>query len=208
MWLSRSTRKRFAKVLPTLLLNFSQLKFSNMPERKVFKFYKSYFDVYNELDNKNKIEFIEALFNKQFYGIEPTNLKGLAKFAYISQKHNIDAQVAGYESKVAPIEPPSVPPIIPPNAQDKEEKKKEKKEEIELKEIPAFSDFEIYALIKEPKLNLKSLKLKYDSWTENNWKDGNGKDIKNWKVKLLNTIPFLKVDEVSNSKPYVNFKRT
>lgn len=75
---------------------------------------------------------------------------------------------------------------------------KEKKEEVQL--IPAFSDFEIYALIKEPRLNIQSLKLKYESWIANDWKDGNDKKIKNWKSKLLNTIPYLKLDE-DKSKP-------
>lgn len=67
--------------------------------RKGFNFYRSYFDVYNELPDKDKNKFIEALLNKQFYGIEPTDLEGMARFAYLSQKHNIDSQVEGYENK-------------------------------------------------------------------------------------------------------------
>ena len=67
--------------------------------RKGFNFFKSYFDVYNELGDKAKIEFIDALLKKQFWGVEPINLKGMANFAYISQKHSIDSQVKGYEDK-------------------------------------------------------------------------------------------------------------
>ena len=37
-----------------------------------------------------------------------------------------------------------------------------------------------------------SLKSKFLSWQENNWKDGNNKPIKSWKSKIRNTIPFLK----------------
>jgi len=37
-----------------------------------------------------------------------------------------------------------------------------------------------------------SLKSKFLSWEENNWKDGNNKPIKSWKSKIRNTIPFLK----------------
>jgi hypothetical protein len=37
-----------------------------------------------------------------------------------------------------------------------------------------------------------SLKSKFSSWEENNWKDGNNKPIKSWKSKIRNTIPFLK----------------
>ena len=67
--------------------------------RKAFNFYLSYFDVYQELSDKDKLIFIDALLNRQFYGVEPTDLKGMVKFAYISQKHNIDAQVEGFENK-------------------------------------------------------------------------------------------------------------
>lgn len=67
--------------------------------RKAFSFYKSYFDVYKELSDKDKLIFIDALLNRQFYGVEPTDLKGMVSFAYISQKHNIDAQVEGFENK-------------------------------------------------------------------------------------------------------------
>ena len=67
--------------------------------RKAFNFYLSYFDVYQELSDKDKLIFIDALLNRQFYGVEPTDLKGMVSFAYISQKHNIDAQVEGFENK-------------------------------------------------------------------------------------------------------------
>ena len=70
-------------------------------ERKIFKFYKSYFDVLNELEtDKAKIEYLNAIFNKQFYDIDPINLKGIVKFAYISQKHSIDKQVKGFKDAV------------------------------------------------------------------------------------------------------------
>lgn len=71
-----------------------------MAERKAFNFYRSYFDVFNELENdKDKLSFITALLERQFCGITPEKLKGMAKFAYMSQRFNIDSQVDGYESK-------------------------------------------------------------------------------------------------------------
>lgn len=68
-------------------------------KRKGFNFFRSYYDVFNELENEDKLAFIEALLDKQFLGINPTNLKGLAKFAWISQVNSIDSQVKGYEDK-------------------------------------------------------------------------------------------------------------
>ena len=65
-------------------------------ERKGFNFYKSYYDVYKELSKSDKAIFIDALLNRQFHGVEPEGLKGMVKFAYISQKYNIDKQVKGF----------------------------------------------------------------------------------------------------------------
>jgi len=59
------------------------------------------------------------------------------------------------------------------------------------KNIPAFDDFKNYVLENEPNIDLKALELKYKSWIENDWKDGNNKPIKKWKSKILNTIQFL-----------------
>ena len=69
-----------------------------MAERKLFKFYKSYYDVACELADKDRLAFYDAIMGRQFLGIEP-NLKGIAKLAYVSQKHNIDAQVKGWEDR-------------------------------------------------------------------------------------------------------------
>ena len=59
-------------------------------------------------------------------------------------------------------------------------------------DIPAFDEFKTYALSKEKTLDVSNLKLKYEAWIENGWKDGNNKPIIKWKAKLLNTIPHLK----------------
>jgi hypothetical protein len=66
--------------------------------RKGFNFYRSYYDVANELNDSDKLKFLWALIQKQFEGID-TELTGMAKFAYLSQKFNIDTQVLGYENK-------------------------------------------------------------------------------------------------------------
>ena len=68
-------------------------------KRKGFNFFRSYYDVYNELNDKDKVAFMNALLDRQFLGVKPTNLEGMAKFAYISQTNSIDSQVKGYEHK-------------------------------------------------------------------------------------------------------------
>ena len=90
-----------------------------LTKRKGFNFFRSYYDVYNELNDKDKVQFMDALLDRQFLGVKPHDLKGMAKFAYISQTNSIDTQIKGYEDKTGNklqggIAPPTVPPTAPP----------------------------------------------------------------------------------------------
>lgn len=82
------------------------------------------------------------------------------------------------------------------NTQSKEEYSKVDKNK--LNNIPEFSEFLFYALEQKPLIDEFSVKAKYESWFENDWKDGNDKKIVNWKTKLKNTLPYLK--EKSSAK--------
>lgn len=103
-------------------------------KRKGFNFFRSYFDVYNELNDVDKMIFIDALLNKQFLGKNPENITGMAKFAWISQVNSIDSQVKGYEDKTGTKLPLSNPPYVggktTPTGQV-EEKGEEKGKEIQ-----------------------------------------------------------------------------
>jgi hypothetical protein len=108
-----------------------------LTKRKGFNFFRSYYDVYNELEtNADKVAFIDALLDRQFLGIKPENLKGMAKFAYISQTNSIDSQVKGYEDKtkttLTPTQGGIVGGLVTPTEQV-EEKEKEKVKEKESK---------------------------------------------------------------------------
>lgn len=70
-----------------------------LTKRKSFSFYRSYYDVFNELSDDDKLLFIEALLDKQFLDEDPQDLKGMVKFAYISQMDSIEKQVKGYCDK-------------------------------------------------------------------------------------------------------------
>lgn len=101
-----------------------------MSNRKLFKFYLSYYEVAKELPEKERLQYIWAILERQFEGIEP-DLKGLAKLAYISQKHSIDAQVKGWEDKtgIELFNPMQGGVVAPKKAPLTEEKEKEKEEE-------------------------------------------------------------------------------
>jgi len=104
-------------------------------DRLLFKFYKSYFDVGSELNDKDRLAFYDALLNKQFNGIEPT-LTGISKLAYISQKHSIDLQVKGWEDKMGtslnlnPNQGGTIGGAVRPTLQEKEEVKEKEKEKL------------------------------------------------------------------------------
>ena len=75
-----------------------------------------------------------------------------------------------------------------PVTTDKKVKKEKNDKE---KNIPQIEEFVNYAKENKSDVNIEAVKLKYKSWVENNWCDGNNKEIKNWKTKLLNTLSFL-----------------
>jgi len=183
-------------------------------DRLVFKFYKSYFDVGSELNDKDRLAFYDALLKKQFLGIEPI-LNGIQKLAYISQKHSIDLQVKGWEDKMKttlfnnPTVGGTAGGYVHPPIQEEEKEKEKEKEEEQLKDkvkyIPEFSEFLIYAKSKEPNIKESSLRLKYDAWIEAGWKNGYDKPIKSWKSNLNNTLQFI---EKNNSNNIYNGKQT
>ena len=89
------------------------------------------------------------------------------------------------------------------------EAKKENKE-IKNKEIPTLKEFGEFALSKQGDFDLpidkKKVKLKYDAWFENGWKDGNDKKITNWKSKLINSLQYLLTDQKEIQKPETSLR--
>jgi hypothetical protein len=147
-----------------------------LTKRKGFNFFRSYFDVYNELEtDADKAAFIDALLDRQFMGIKPVNLKGMAKFAYISQTNSIDSQVKGYEDKTGNILHPSLPPpvgVITPPAIQVEEKGKV---EVKAKEVISIYDRKLkFSTTLIPFLDLYDkdlIRAFCDYWTEHGEKD-------------------------------------
>jgi len=62
----------------------------------------------------------------------------------------------------------------------------------EVLDKPSWEEFKAYAQENKPNIDIRELGIKYKAWCENRWADGNGKKIKNWKAKLLNTLPYIK----------------
>ena len=93
-------------------------------------------------------------------------------------------------------------------------KKEIKGKEIKGKEIhiPTVDEFLFFCQQDMQENNLNyfdyeySLRSKYDSWVQNGWKDGHNKQIKNWKSKIRNTIPFLSTIKTSSKQNNNNYQ--
>lgn len=140
--------------------------------RRAFNFFNSYWCIANELSDKDRLQFYDALMLYQFTGDKSKieALTGMAKFAYVSQAHSIESQISGYldvckRHNNKPFEDPTLPPTVgatiganlPPNLQEKEKGKVKEKEET----IIPVDDSTLHALqiyVRDNYPNVSSLK--------------------------------------------------
>lgn len=74
-------------------------------KRVSFKFYRSYYDVFNELEkDSDKVAFLDAIFKKHFFNKDPDFKSGICRLAYKSIEHSLSSQVNGFISKWGDIE--------------------------------------------------------------------------------------------------------
>jgi hypothetical protein len=136
--------------------------------RQAFNFYRSYWEVANELNDKDRLAFYDALLTRQFTG-EETELKGLVKLVYLSQKHSIDKQIKGYEDKTKrplldPTQDPTQGGTQGPSVQEKEKGKEQEKLKYTLEERKkSFAHSLAFYLETYGKEMIREF---YDYWTE------------------------------------------
>lgn len=89
------------------------------------------------------------------------------------------------------------------------EEEEEDKERKENKNIPTFNEFFDYVkTLSQYNISFDyAIKVKYNSWVDNNWRDGKENEIKNWKNKIKNTFPYMKVIEDPNRPHWKSFAR-
>lgn len=166
--------------------------------RKAFNFFNSYWQTANELSDKDRLAFYDALLYYQFTGDKSKLevLTGMAKFAFISQSHSIDSQVKGYIDKCkdlkinafimssyTPTEPPAIPPTKgatePPAGQGKGKGEVQGKGKVQYV-YPSYD--EICSFFIENGYS-KELADKFYTHYQPDWKDSNNKLVKDWKKK-------------------------
>ncbi len=137
-----------------------------LTRRKGFNFFRSYYDVYNELADKDKVAFIDALLDKQFLGVEPDLLTGQAKFAWISQMHSIDQQVKGYKDKTGDDLTPLVRGENTPLARGKITPTLQVEEEVEEKGKEQLRGFLSFWNLFNKKIDKKKVESKWSKLKE------------------------------------------
>ena len=112
-----------------------------LTKRKGFSFLRSYYDVYNKLQNdEDKLSFLDAILHKQFLNEDPELLKFPVDLAYDGQLNAIDNSVKGWiranntdlqgnTLSATPPTPPQGKTHTPPQEEEEEEEEKEKEEE-------------------------------------------------------------------------------
>ena len=154
-----------------------------LTKRKGFNFFRSYYDVYNELETtQEKVDFIDALLNRQFLGVKPTDLKGMAKFAYISQTNSIDSQVKGYEdktkTKLNPLEPTKTTPTQPPTDGGKTTPTVQVEEKEKVQDVTKYNEYTENQFLKR----WKDARLHFDK------KPTNISKLQSWELINFNNI--------------------
>jgi hypothetical protein len=105
-----------------------------LTKRKAFNFLRSYFDVLNEIpDKQDKLDYLLSIINKQFLDEDPKDLNFLANLCYESQRHAIESSVKGWE-RAQNDTLGTTPPTPLPTTSVTDPKEEEEKEEVQGKE--------------------------------------------------------------------------
>ena len=141
--------------------------------RKAFNFFRSYYEVATELSDKDRLAFYDALILEQFTGLK-SDLKGMAKFAYISQSHSINSQINGYNQRlkrkdIDPDQKPITPNYLSESAPaagggSGGEVQEKEKEQVQL--VQTVFSFDEFWNIYNKKVDTKKCRDKYEKLNE------------------------------------------
>jgi hypothetical protein len=105
-----------------------------LTKRKAFNFLRSYFDVLNEIpDRDDKLDFLLSLINKQFLDEDPNDLNFIVNLSYQSQRHQIEESVKGWKratNQTLAYTPPTPLGTTPPTPLQEEEEKGKEEEKL------------------------------------------------------------------------------
>jgi hypothetical protein len=168
--------------------------------------YRSFYEAIIELPKENQAEVWQAIFEYSL-NFKEVQINGLSKTIFTLIKPQLDANIKKFHNGKIPKVKKEESKLEAKTKQKASKKEANvnvndnvndnKKENVN--NIPEFSEFLSYAKEKDALVSQQALKNKYDSWVENDWKDGYNKKILNWKSKLLNTLQYLPKSTEINS---------
>lgn len=169
--------------------------------RDSFIIYRSFFDAISDLPKDQQADVYNAICAFSLDQKEP-ELSGVSSTIFKLIRPQLEANYKRYENGK---QPKTKPEKSKPEAKIKQKESKTEANKnvndnvndnnnvkVNVNIVPTLKEFGEYALSQKNNLDKESVSLKYKAWVENGWKDGNNKVIKNWKSKLLQTIPHLK----------------
>jgi len=164
--------------------------------------YRSFFEAIKELPKEQQADVWNAVYELGLNGNEIT-LEGISKTIFTLIKPQIEANLKKYINGKKPKRSKE-------EAKNKQTRSKTEgnvndnvNDNVNNNNVPSFDVFLSYAVEKVPNINKEDLELKYYSWLENNWSitsQNKKRKIVNWKSTLLNTLPYLRKDEVQTKK--------
>jgi uncharacterized phage protein (TIGR02220 family) len=163
-------------------------------KRKAFNFLRSYFDVLNELTNdKDKLDFLTAIINKQFLDEDPKDLNFIVNLCYESQRHQIETSVKGWERATKDslnTTPPTTLGTTPPTTlgtDPKEEEEEVKEEEEEEEEVKYNTELKSIDFVKLLEFINSSFNKNFKSINDKAKKSFNAR-LKNYPKEIFKTV--------------------
>jgi hypothetical protein len=157
------------------------------------KSYNTYIDTLRDLVEWKFVKMIEISKNQH-----SSNIVALSNFNKPLSKA-LDKALIKHASTHSESTGESIGSIDKPITKNKEQ----------INNIPSEEVFIAYAMEQSNRvglaLDLIKVKLKYNSWIENDWKTGGGvpQKIRSWKSALNNTLVYLKKDVNREDKPFI-----
>lgn len=169
-------------------------------KRKGFNFLRSYFDVLNELKtDKDKLQFLTAIINKQFLDEDPKDLEFIVNLCYQSQRHQIEKSLEGWKKATGEDTPQGPYQGTPKGSTEgpRQEEEVQVQVEVEVKEeekeetpkppkrglrfkAPTLEEVKNYCLERKNKVDAEAF---IDFYESKGWLVGKNK-MKDWKAAI------------------------
>lgn len=158
---------------------------NKLPDEKAGELFKHILSYVNDENPTTE----DILLQVTFEPIRQQLKRDLQRYLNICDRNKLNGQKGGRPKK------PKKPSGLSGNPEKPKKPDNDNDNDNDINKGPAFKEFKIYAQEKCKEYNYiyseTDLKMKFDAWNNNNWINGNGKKIKNWKSTLINSMKYI-----------------